>query len=221
MKWLFLLIVNCILIGDDVVPGDISFSYGFLGRLQANSNPDSIVELFHESIIQTNDRIRVNAGYLKNTHFYLIYNGSMEEYVLLYNEGSNLQKDSVAKANIDTLFTTLLPWSVMTDPPGDETFYLINSRAPLTDLTNLLTRYEDAPEKGKSRLVRKIQAELDDLDPTSKKELASLSSRLDKPLVGGVAFRGDDDDEIKDMSLTHKCIGKGGIAFKKIVLQHK
>ena len=143
----------------------------------------------------------------------------MGEYVLLYNDGSNTQKDF--SSIIDTLFTTVLPWSDMTDPPGEETFYLINSVDPLTKLINLITRYEEAPEKGRPRYARKIQALLEDLDPTSKEDLASLTSRLDKPLVGGVSFRGDEGDEIKDMSLTHKCISKGRIAFKKIVLQHK
>ena len=59
------------------------------------------------------------------------------------------------------------------------------------------------------------------MDPNAKAELSSIASRLDKPLVGGVTFRGDGDDDLKDMSLTHECKGTGGIAFIKIVLNHK
>ncbi len=219
MNWLILFIFNCVLFGKEVQANDISFSYGFLGKLQANSSPDSVVELTNGSIIQTNDRIRINAGFLRNTHFYLVYHGSIGEFVLLYHESSNLQKKMAT--NIDTLFTTVLPWSDMTDPPGEETFYLINSHTSLTDLTNLLTRYEIAPEKGQARLSKKIQAELDDLNPNTRVELSSIASRLDKPLVGGVAFRGDDDEKLKDQSLTHTCSGKNGIAFQKVTLIHK
>jgi hypothetical protein len=43
---------------------------------------------------------------------------------------------------------------------------------------------------------------------------------LDKPVAGGVAFRGEDDG-LKDISVTHDCFGIDGIAFKKIVLIHK
>ena len=37
----------------------------------------------------------------------------------------------------------------------------------------------------------------------------------------GVAFRGEDDDMLRDMSLTHVCTGSDGLAFQKIVLNHK
>ena len=50
--------------------------------------------------------------------------------------------------------------------------------------------------------------------------MASVGTRLDKPIVGGVAFRGEEDG-IKDLSLTDVCKGKFGIAFKKIILDHK
>ena len=57
--------------------------------------------------------------------------------------------------------------------------------------------------------------------PDIKGDLALMSSRLDKPMVGGVSFRGDDDDALKDMSVTHECTGSGGVAFQKIVLNHQ
>ena len=79
----------------------------------------------------------------------------------------------------------------------------------------------DTSKSALIKLAKKIQYEIDDLDPESKQELASLESRLDKPVVGGVAFRGDDEDGLRDMSLTHSCSGEFGIAFKKILLNHK
>ena len=57
-------------------------------------------------------------------------------------------------------------------------------------------------------------------DPDVEDDLSSISSDLAKPVVGGVAFRGEDDD-FKDLSVTHECFGTSGIAFKKIVLIHK
>ena len=191
---------------------DISFKYGFLGQLK--SNPDSTVELGDKSIVHTGDAVRINVGYVKDSYFYLIYLDSDGNYFL------NLPEDSTDENSLDTLYTTVLRGG-LTDPPGNETFYLINSLSPCTDLAKLVNRYENAPPKGQAKLSRKIQAQLNALDPNAKVELVSLTSRLDKPLVGGVAFRGDDDEQLKDMSLTHECKGKGGIAFQKIVLQHK
>ena len=59
------------------------------------------------------------------------------------------------------------------------------------------------------------------MDPNIKGELASFQNRLEKPMLGGVAFRGDDDEILKDMSLTHICTGSSSIALQKIVLNHK
>ncbi len=191
---------------------DISFRYGFMGQLQ--SNPDSTVELGDNSIVHTGDEVRINIGYLKDSYFYLIYLDSDGNYSL------NLPEDSRDDNKQDTLYATILQGG-LTNPPGNETFYLLNSNEPMSELTKLLFRYESAPNKAKIKLAKKIQVELDDLDPNAKAELSSIASRLDKPLVGGVTFRGDGDDELKDMSLTHECRGTGGIAFIKIVLNHK
>ena len=191
---------------------DISFRYGFMGQLQ--SNPDSTVELGDKSIVQTGDAVSINIGYLRDSYFYLIYLDSDGNYSL------TLPKDSIDENSQDTLYTTVLRGE-LTNPPGKESFYLINSKLPLSYLTKLLSRYENAPDKAILKLAKKIQVELDALDPNEKAELSSIASRLDKPLVGGVTFRGDDDDELKDMSLTHECKGRGGIAFIKIVLNHK
>ena len=181
---------------------------------QRQSNPDSTVELGDNSIMHTDDYIRINIGYVNNSYFYLIYLDSEGSYSLFLPEVSRNGNSQ------DTLYTTVLRGD-LTDPPGDETFYLINSLSPFIDLAKLVNRYEKAPPKGQAKLARKIQDQLNVLDPNAKVELASIPSRLDKPLVGGVAFRGDDDEQLKDMSLTHECKGKGGIAFQRIVLQHK
>ena len=191
---------------------DISFRYGFMGQLQ--SNPDSIIELGDKSLVHTGDVVKINIGYVNDSYFYLIYLDSDGNYFL------NLPEDSRDDNKQDTLYATILQGG-LTNPPGEESFYLINSKSSLSYLTKLLSRYENAPNKAKIKLAKKIQVELDALDPNAKAELSSIASRLDKPLVGGVTFRGDDDDELKDMSLTHECRGTGGIAFIKIVLNHK
>ena len=69
-------------------------------------------------------------------------------------------------------------------------------------------------------LAKLIQKALDAFNPENKQELASIATRLDKPIVGGVAFRGEEDG-IKDISLTHVCTGKYGMAYKQIILNHQ
>ena len=121
----------------------------------------------------------------------------------------------------DTLYAYPLHWTVMNKPPGIETFYFINSINSLSELGTLMQRYDKAPPKGKSKLAIRIQEALNTLDPNVQDDISSIASRLDNPVVGGVSFRGDDDDKLKDISVTHECVGVGGIAFQKIVLIHQ
>ena len=195
---------------------DISFQYGVLGRLQSTDN--QVTELQDSSKIQTNDEIRINVGYEKVTHLYVIYKEPKGgEYILLYPESSAASMIDAP----DTLYKTVLHWTPFSDPAGIETFYFINSSFVLENLSNLFKRYNKVNERGKTKLAKKIQNELDLLNPETKQDLASISSRLDEAVVGGVAFRGDDGAELKDMSLTHFCSGKLGIAFKEIILNHQ
>ena len=103
---------------------------------------------------------------------------------------------------------------------SSENIHFINSNESLSDLNAMLERYERAPPKGKSKLAVRIQDKINSYDPDVQDDLSSISSVLDKPVAGGVAFRGEYDG-LKDLSVTNECFGTGGIAFKKIVLIHK
>ena len=195
---------------DDTV--NIGFRYGFLTKSTYDS--DSITVLSDSSIIHTGDYLRINIGYKNKTNFSIVYRDAVGGYMMLYS--SVYEKDS----NQDTSYVTALHWANMNPPSGIETFYFINSTESLSDLNTMLGRYDKAPPKGKSKLAVRIQDKINSYDPDMQDDLSSISSVLDKPIAGGVAFRGEEDG-LKDLSVTHDCLGTGGIAFKKIVLIHK
>ena len=193
--------------------GDIGFRYGFLSKPSHESN--DITVLSDSSIIHSGDLLKINIGYKNKTNFCVVYKAADGEYMKLY------PKDDTRESNQDTVYAYPLPWTTMKKPPGIETFYFINTTESLSDLVTTLGRYDKAPPKGQEKLAKRIQEKIDSLDPDVQDDLSSISSDLAKPVVGGVAFRGEDDDGLKDLSVTHECLGTGGIAFKKIVLIHK
>ena len=212
------IIIGCIIISSifaNDADSKISFQYGMLGRLESTNN--QIIELQDSSTIHSGDEIRINVGYNKGTHLHVIYKGSAGEFILLYPEESELV-DNVTDLP-ETIYATVLHWSPLSDPIGFETFFLINSNLELENLLALFKRYNKVNEKGRIKLAKKIQNEIDKWGGTQ--DLASISNRMDEIVVGGVAFRGDDDGGLRDMSLTHSCKGDFGIAFKKIILNHK
>jgi hypothetical protein len=195
---------------DDNV--NLGFRYGFLSKPTYDS--DSITVLSDSSIIHTGNFLKINIGYKNKTNFCIAYRDADGGYMSLYS--SDDDKDS----NQDISYVTALHWAKMMPPSGIETFYFINSAESLSDLKTVLGRYQDAPPKGKSKLAVRIQDKINSYDPDMQDDLSSISSVLDKPVAGGVAFRGEEDG-LKDLSVTHDCSGTGGIAFKKIVLIHK
>ena len=192
--------------------GDIGFRYGFLTKPSYDS--DSLTVLSDSSIIHTGDFLKINIGYKNKTNFCIAYRDAKGEYMSLYTS------DDEEGSSQDTLYAYPLQWSEMETPTGLETFYFINSNESLSDLNTMLGRYGRAPPKGKLKLAVRIQDKINSYDPDVQDDLSSISSVLDKPVAGGVAFRGEDDG-LKDLSVTHECLGTGGIAFKKIVLIHK
>ena len=212
MKRILSFIIGITFIFASSKAGDIGFRYGFLSRTSFDS--DSLTVLSDSSIIHTGDFLRINIGYKNKTNFCIAYKDAEGGYMSLYSSDEEEDSDQ------DTLYVYPLPWSEMQTPTGLETFYFINSNESLSDLNTMLGRYEDAPLKGKSKLAVRIQDKINSYDPDVQDDLSSISSVLDKPVAGGVAFRGEDDG-LKDLSVTHDCLGTGGIAFKKIVLIHK
>ena len=201
-------------LGED---DNIGFLYGVLGRFSFQDDTTMILE--DSSIINTGDEVRINAGYLQGTYFYVIYKGSSGEFDLLYPSKNKLV------SNIDelqdTIYTTVLPWIPFSVPIGDETFFLINSNSKQGKLMDLFRRYDKTNEKNRIKIAKKIQKELENLNPETIVDLANISSRLNKPVLGGVTYRADGKDKLSDISLTHTCLGNSDIAFKKIILNHQ
>ena len=212
MKKILSCIIGITFIFANSKEGDIGFRYGFISK--TSYDPDSLIILSDSSIIHTGDFLRINIGYKNKTNFCIAYRDAVGGYSPLYS--SDDEKDS----NQDTLYVYPLHWNEMRKPIGLETFYFINSNESLSDLNTILGRYERAPPKGKLKLAVRIQDKINLYDPDMQDDLRSISSVLDKPIAGGVAFRGEEDG-LKDLSVTHDCLGTGGIAFKKIVLIHK
>ena len=203
-----------IIIGNENL--DIGFRYGFLSKPTYDSHINT--NLSDSSIIHSGNYLRINIGYLTESNIQIIYKSAVGEYLLLDFKEASSNNPKITQQ--DTTYYTALNWTDIEPPSGTETFYFINSFEPLTKLTELFKKYDRAPAKGQKKLAKRIQDEINFYDSDIQADLSSLSSQLEKPVTGGVAFRGENDG-INDLSVTHECKGKDGIAFKKIILIHK
>ena len=48
-----------------------------------------------------------------------------------------------------------------------------------------------------------------------------FATTLDAPIIGGVSFRGEEDDQLNDFHVTHTYTGNDKIAIRIITLNHQ
>ena len=201
-KLKIILILFGFILSNDI----LEFKYGLL--LESDDKPNKFTALEDSALVYTHDRIRINIS----THgysFYIIYISADNQYQRLSSIHTPYSKKELHE---DT-------GGELQDPPGWDILYLINSKEKLADLERSFDRYERANGKVQEKLGKKIQNILDNLNPRTR-DLAYFTSRLDEPVLGGVATRGD-DDKLSRFSRTHSCKGNEQIALRKIVLNHQ
>ena len=191
---------------------DVSFRYGFIGK--QGSGTDNVVMIEAGATLYSGDPLKLNFEHSKGTWFYICYLSTLDEYALLYSaKGRKSQQSDVA-------FGTL-GWLALDQNTGDETFTLIASEQRLKNLEKFLASYEKAKGKSRKRFYKRIRALIEKLqgEQTTGKG-AALVQRLEKPVIGGVAFRGTQSDEITAKSLTHEASGDE-VALAVFVIQHR
>ena len=164
--------------------------------------------------LHSGDPLKLNFEHSKGTWFYICYRSTLDEYALLYSaKGRKSQRSEVA-------FGTL-GWLALDQNVGEENFILIAAEKRLKKLEKFLASYKKAKGKSRKRFFKRIHALIEDLQGVqSAGKGAVLAQRLEKPVIGGVAFRGTQNDEVLANSLTHEVIDDE-VALTMFVIQHR
>jgi len=184
--------------------------YSVLHRVQGSKiiNPLEIGDT-----IKTADELRINVQFKKYLTCYIIYEDPNQNVDFLYNSTSN------PKQNSEIFFHTT-DWLKFSLPVGVETIYFILSHTHLTALEKLVKDIGLSSGGRAKKFYKRFNAEIDKLS-SPKNNSTHLTTRLEKPIVGGVTFRGK-EDEINGYSLTHE-IKKNNIdvIIETFILQHQ
>jgi hypothetical protein len=195
---LLLLFCNPFLLAEEI---DIFFRYGLVAI--ESTNEDSIYIIEENTILKKGDKIRLNLEYQKGNFFYVLYHSSNEEIQMLFSSTSyNIKTES------DSIFTAL-SWMEIEHTRAEERFYMISSNEQLINLENNYKNYINSRGKNKQKFYRQIENEIANLQISKfSNKKTSLVNRLEKPVIGGVTFRGKINITLIEQSLTHKCKGK-------------
>ena len=196
----------------NVQAGEVSFRYGFIGKQETGA--DNLVVIEAGATLHSGDPLKLNFEHSKGTWFYVCYRSTLDEYALLYSaKGRKSQQSEVA-------FGTL-GWLALDQNVGEENFILIASEKRLKKLEKFLASYKKAKGKSRKRFFKRIHARIEELQGgQSAGKGVVLAQRLEKPVIGGVAFRGSQNDGISAKSLTHEASGDD-VALTMFVIQHR
>tara|TARA_Y100000780_G_C13617285_1_gene391052 strand:- start:95 stop:754 length:660 start_codon:yes stop_codon:yes gene_type:complete len=205
-------IVLLLAIVPNAQAGEVSFRYGFIGK--QGTGDETLVVIEAGATLHSGDPLKLNFEHSKGTWFYICYRSTLDEYALLYSaKGRKSKKSEVA-------FGTL-GWLALDQNVGEENFILIASEKRLKKLEKFLASYKKAKGKSRKRFFKRIHALIEKLQGgQSAGKGAVLAQRLEKPVIGGVAFRGSQNDGISAKSLTHEASGDD-VALTMFVIQHR
>ena len=190
---------------------NMELQYSLLHRTGDKGNT---VALQSGENVKNDDEIKINVQFDSTKVCYIIYKGATDEISILYNSAT----DSAPKTNP---FFHGTSWYKLSPPLGDETLYLLLTNSRLDIIEKLISDYSKSQGGRAKKFFKRFIAEIENLKSPKKKN-TNLASRLDKPVVGGVSFRGEDDEKkLSSYSLTHKIKGSDtDILFKEIILKH-
>ena len=203
-NYLFLISVSLgFIIHAENMDNKVSFRFGFIGK--KSTNLDSLFIVEDASTLNSGDQLRLNVDFEKGTFSYVIHHTSQNEYVLLYSSSSHIEnnKNNAIFSSFD------VDWSILDNNIGEESFYLLSSKIRIIYLEELFKDYTQAKSKSKQRIGNKIARELDSFQNEEDKKSSQLVQRLEKPVIGGVTFRGFTEGLIMEQSLTHSASGRG------------
>ena len=205
-------IVLLLAIVPNVQAGEVSFRYGFIGK--QGTDAETLIVIEAGATLHSGNLLKLNFEHSKGTWFYICYRSTLDEYALLYSaKGRKSQRSEVA-------FGTL-GWLALDQNIGEENFILIASEKRLKKLEKFFASYKKAKGKSRKRFFKRIHALIEKLQGGQLVgKGAVLAQRLEKPVIGGVAFRGSQSDGISVKSLTHEASGDD-VALTMFVIQHR
>ena len=196
----------------NVQAGEVSFRYGFIGKQETSAG--NLVAIEPGATLHSGDLLKLNFEHSKGAWFYICYRSTLDEYALLYSAKGRKSQQS------EVVFGTL-GWLALDQNIGEENFILIASEKRLKKLEKFFANYKKAKGKSRKRFFKRIHALIEELqDGQSADKGAVLTQRLEKPVIGAVAFRDSQNDGISAKSLTHEASGND-VALTLFVIQHR
>ena len=207
-KHFSILLLLCTLVFPGQKKPDLLLQYSLLHR-NYKSNDFKAVE--SGAYIIDNDEIRINVQFQDSLSCYVIYKDPENNVAILYNSAEFTSSDSSGLMFGTTGTKKVYP------PSGEETIYFILSKDRQDKLEKIIKDLSKSQGARAKKFFKRFLSEIEKI-ASSKNKRKNIASRLDKPIVGGVSFRGE-DDEINLFSLTHKFSAKD-VIVESITLDH-
>lgn len=144
--------------GEQSNEATVSFRWA-IGGLVNTGQGRVLVPITRDTTLKTGDRLKMYLELRSKCHVYLIYLSSAREMSLLF-------PPDLPPSGSDVFISKghYLPergqWFVLTEPPGEETFFLLASAKRLDALERLITDHRMAESEKRTELTEQILGEI-------------------------------------------------------------
>jgi len=157
----------------------VAFKWGFAAKT-GPQDERTLIAIRRDTVLYSGDSIKMVIEATKPCYVYVLYLSPTGEWHVLFPESSQMTNQLSRGKNY--FIPSGQDWFVFDKNTGKETFYLLASAEPLTNLVNKLTEYDKAKGSSKKDLALTIATEIRNL----KKQYRTFTSVAEKPIsIGG------------------------------------
>ena len=155
------------------------------GALTGSGSNRELVRIEKDTTLKSGDQFKMMVVLKSMCFVYLIYHGSIGEIQLLFPD---TLKQFSTNYHIDQKY--YIPqsdlWFALDEHTGLETFYLLISKTRLSELEDLLQKYQSSSLSKKPEVVHEIIDQIKQI----RKQHFSLSAKAERPISIGGSVRG-------------------------------
>ncbi|MGV8073953.1 MAG: DUF4384 domain-containing protein [Syntrophobacteraceae bacterium] len=197
---------------------NIKFLWAF-GALVQDGSDRNFEPVTKDRSLKSGDKFKMLVEPHTGCYVYVIYNNSQDDVALLFPYSTEMfsSERGVSKKYLIPENNT---WFELDKNIGTETFYLLASDSPLTELEILLTQFQTADAAAKPETAKQILGEIRRI----KKERKEMAAPAERPVNLGGAVRGIEKPQktnLPDIASIAREISAVGFYGKTFTIDHQ
>lgn len=201
---------------DPEAEENINYKWSFVAKV-GTGQERRLTIISRDTILRTGEEFKLMVNLQKKSYVYVIHKSPSTDISVLYPY--TFKAEPVTEKNF--YIPKGRSWFKLDKNTGEETFYILASWEPLTELETKLSRYADAASELKKELAAEIVSEIKEI----KKKYRTYSTIAERPISIAGNVRGTKSESVDlerfDIATLATEISANNFYSKTITIEHK